>query len=119
MAHLQIFSMFVLSLCFSFVLEMEASLYINNNTLHSEIKYVIRTAQMFGIFPVTNVLNLKYNTVCFKWLSPFTFYAIFSILGTLGLTILSFIRMCLSDFKLHLLGKSIVNKSIVLELMRV
>ncbi|CAH1115568.1 unnamed protein product [Psylliodes chrysocephalus] len=71
---------------------------------------------MFGIFPVTNVLNLKYNTVCFKWLSPFTFYAIFSILGTLGLTILSFIRMCLSDFKLHLLDSFIfcLNALVVL-----
>uniref|UniRef100_A0A6P7FTD9 Gustatory receptor for sugar taste 64b-like n=1 Tax=Diabrotica virgifera virgifera TaxID=50390 RepID=A0A6P7FTD9_DIAVI len=76
---------------------------IKTDDLHSNTKYVIRVAQVFGMFPLCNILDTQNTSISFKWLCPWTIYAIFTITATSIFCIASFVRMCMNDFKLHLL----------------
>lgn len=71
----------------------------NNNmgrkhtTPHQQFKYILLTAQFFGVLPVEGVTNNDVNQLKFKWCTIRVFYVVFLTIPTFILAALAFYRV--------------------------
>lgn len=64
-----------------------------HTTPHQEIRYILLTAQFFGVLPVEGVTDNDVNKLKFKWCTIRVFYAFFLTVPTFLLTALAFYRV--------------------------
>lgn len=64
-----------------------------HTTPHQDLKYILLTAQFFGVLPVQGVTNSDVNQLKFKWITIRVFYSIFLTIPTFMLTALAFYRV--------------------------
>lgn len=64
-----------------------------HTTPHQDFKYILLTAQFFGILPVQGVTASDVNELKFKWGTVQVVYAVFLTVPTFMLTALAFYRV--------------------------
>lgn len=64
-----------------------------HTTPHHDFKYILLTAQFFGVLPVQGVTDSDVNKLQFKWCTIRVFYVVFLTIPTFILAALAFYRV--------------------------
>lgn len=64
-----------------------------HTTPHQDLKYILLTAQIFGVLPVEGVTDNDVTKLKFRWCTFRVFYSIFLTIPTFVLTALAFYRV--------------------------